>query len=109
MGALVDLRISGQPDLNDPLQGDTWGKDRQIWAQLLIELLTGVIKPKDGQTRALRVRGARITGSLDLEAAELLCPLSLPYRQRALPIAGGRLYPGPARGGQDDRCADGRV
>ncbi|NVI89578.1 hypothetical protein [Actinomadura sp. BRA 177] len=47
--------------------------DRQVRAGLLAELLTG----GRGWPRAVKLRGARILGVLDLEAAELACPLLL--------------------------------
>ena len=48
-----------------------------VRAGLLIDLLTGQRTPEDGRLRAVKLRGARITGELDLEAVELVCPLSL--------------------------------
>jgi hypothetical protein len=74
-GKLVDLR-TGQPDADNPACGATWGKPRVVRAEVLAELLT-----QQGQeprrSRALRLAGARITGTLDLEGAELVCPLLL--------------------------------
>jgi hypothetical protein len=75
-GSLVELPLGG-PEVDDPAAGETWGQDRQIRAQLLYELLAGVNGPKDVRPRALRVTGARITGTLDLEATTLACPMSL--------------------------------
>ncbi|MEU8343230.1 hypothetical protein AB0C74_16160 [Spirillospora sp. NPDC048832] len=51
--------------------------DRQVRAGLLARLLTGERTPEGGRPRAVKLRGARITGALDLEAAELACPLLL--------------------------------
>jgi hypothetical protein len=76
VAALVELPI-GAPATGDPAAGETWGKDRQVRAQLLYELLTGINGPKDARPRALRLAGARITGTLDLEATTLACPLML--------------------------------
>ena len=50
---------------------------RQIRAELLVDLLTGTRLPDGKPPRAVKLRGARITGSLDLEAATLTCPLLL--------------------------------
>ena len=75
-GALVELPL-GAPASDDPATGESWGADRQVRAQLLYELLTGGNGPKDARSRALRMAGARITGTLDLEAAIIVCPLSL--------------------------------
>jgi hypothetical protein len=44
---------------------------------LVTELLTGLRRPDGVQARAVRLRGARVSGTLDLEAARLECPLLL--------------------------------
>jgi hypothetical protein len=75
-GALVTLPV-GATTAEDSASGATWGQDRQIRAQLLYELLAGGNGPKDIRPRALKLAGARITGTLDLEAVTLVCPLSL--------------------------------
>jgi hypothetical protein len=75
-GKLVDLR-PGDTGRDDPANGATWSADRQVRAQLLYELLTGISKPKEFSPRALRLAGAWITGALDLEAVALECPLLL--------------------------------
>jgi hypothetical protein len=75
-GVLVELPI-GAPAVDDPATGETWGEDRQIRAQLLYELLIGITGPTDVRPRAVKLAGARITGTLDLEAATLKCPLHL--------------------------------
>jgi hypothetical protein len=74
-GALVDLR-TGQHEADDPARGATWEEPRTVHAELLAELLT---QPVEGERRprALRLAGARITGALDLEGAELVCSLLL--------------------------------
>ncbi|QKW33807.1 hypothetical protein HUT06_06980 [Actinomadura sp. NAK00032] len=64
-GARADVRAAGTD------------ADRQVRAALLAELLTGERAPEGGRPRALKLRGARIAGALDLEAAELACPLLL--------------------------------
>jgi adhesin HecA-like repeat protein len=76
-GALVDLR-TGVPDLDDPAGGASWGAARTVPAELLVELLVGARTPlRARRLQAVRVRGARITGRLNLEAATLACPLLL--------------------------------
>jgi hypothetical protein len=75
-GALVDLR-TGDARLDDPAKGTGWGADRQIRAELLTELLTGTRYTNGKFPRAIKLRGARITGLLDLEASTLTCPLLL--------------------------------
>jgi hypothetical protein len=70
-------------DITDPPQDADWGDERTVRAQVLYQLLTGGWLPTVGEAdwdiapRAVRVRGARIVGQLDLEAATLRCPLQL--------------------------------
>lgn len=75
-GVLIDLNVD-DPDLDDPAQGASWGADRTIRADVLVELLTSTRAPDNGRLRAVRLRGARITGTFDLRAAEIPCPLML--------------------------------
>ena len=75
-GQLVDRRV-GDPERDDPAHGGSWGHERTVRAELLIELLTTQRQPSRQPPRALRLYGARITGNLDLAAATLLCPLVL--------------------------------
>jgi hypothetical protein len=73
-GRLVDLR-TGDPAANGPVHGPDWDAQRTVPATLLAELLTNTEGSR--RPRALRLAGARITGRLDLEATELVCPLLL--------------------------------
>ncbi|WP_285629591.1 hypothetical protein [Actinoallomurus iriomotensis] len=73
-GALVDLSV-GDAEHDDPANGALWDGTRTVRAELLIELLTA--EGTSGRPRAIKVRGARIVGPLDLEACELACPLLL--------------------------------
>jgi hypothetical protein len=75
-GTLVELPL-GAPVADDPAKGANCGQDRQVRAQLLVELLTGRAGLKDARPRALKLASARITGTLDLEATILVCPLIL--------------------------------
>ena len=76
-GALVDLR-AGVPELDDPAGGAKWDAARTVRAELLVELLVGARTPlRGGRLRAVQLRGARITGWLNLEAVTLGCPLLL--------------------------------
>jgi hypothetical protein len=85
-GELLDLRAS-RNELNDPAQGGSWGADRTVRAELLVELLTGQRQPHDAlEAKALNVRGARITGTLNLEATTLVCPVRLEDCSFAKPI-----------------------
>ncbi|SEG76550.1 hypothetical protein SAMN04489712_111177 [Thermomonospora echinospora] len=73
-GTPVDLR-AGDPGQDDPAHGAAWDATRTVRAELLVELLTA--EPDDGRPRPVRIRGARITGRLDLEACAIVRPLLL--------------------------------
>lgn len=74
-GTLIDLRAGTASD-DHPAQATSWDTSRQIRATLLAEVLTG--RRTGGKTpRAVKLRGARITGLLDLEASTVACPLLL--------------------------------
>src|SRR5438105_3516673 len=75
-GTLIDLRAS-TTTVTNPARGKRWGTSRQIRAGVLAELLTGMRRLNGNPPRAVKLRGARITGSLNLEAATLTCPLLL--------------------------------
>ena len=75
-GQPVDRRV-GDLERDDPAEGGSWGEERSVRAELLIELVTIERRPSDQRPRALRLYGARIKGKLDLEAVTLLCPLVL--------------------------------
>jgi hypothetical protein len=70
-GGLVDC--GGGPFSLDQMQG--WGQERTVRAAVLRHLLIGGDWPADA--RGVRLRGIRISGPLDLEAAVLHCPLYL--------------------------------
>ncbi|MEU5884515.1 hypothetical protein [Spirillospora sp. NPDC047279] len=79
-GEPADLRAgdagqTGDAGQDDPERGDGWGPDRTIRAGLLIELLTA--RPDGHRPRPIKLRGVRVTGTLGLEAAELVRPVSL--------------------------------
>src|SRR6266516_1199351 len=52
-----------------------WGKERTVRAQVLRHLLVAGQWPVDA--KGVRLRGIRVSGQLDLEAAPLRCPLLL--------------------------------
>lgn len=77
IGQIVDLR-TGDERADDPTRGRVWGPDRTIRAEVLGDLLTTSADSTSGTRRKpLRLAGARITGQLHLEAAELVCPVTL--------------------------------
>lgn len=75
-GMLVELQ-DGDAELDNPARGGTWGAGRTVRAEVLADLLTGTLNTDAGPPRAIKLRGARITGPLDLEGATLACPLLL--------------------------------
>jgi hypothetical protein len=76
-GGLVDLR-SGRPGADDPAQGGAWGAGRTVRAGFLREVLAAAREPYGAPgVRTLRLRGARITGVLDLEGMDLTCSVLL--------------------------------
>jgi len=75
-GTLADLRARKR-GMDNPARGAGWDLSRQIRASVLAGLLTGTQCPGGKVPRIVKVRGARITGTLDLEAATLVCPLLL--------------------------------
>ncbi|WP_316775648.1 oxidoreductase [Streptomyces sasae] len=68
-GRLVDLRTGDSED--NPENGDVWDAGRTIRATVVAALLLGVHPGQPGTAPALRLRGARISGDLDLSSAEI--------------------------------------
>jgi hypothetical protein len=76
VGGLADL-ATGDARGDHPGRAAGWSPGRTVRAELLADLLTGRHRPGGGQARAVRLRGARISGALDLAGARLECPLLL--------------------------------
>jgi hypothetical protein len=74
-GEFVDLTV-GDPEHDDPAGGGTWNAKRAINAALLVDLITST-RQVDAPERAIKVRGARILGAVNLETARLVRPLHL--------------------------------
>ena len=75
-GETVDLR-TGDPRVDDPAQGSRWDQQRTVPAETLIEVLTSPDQTQDARRpRVLLLAGAKITGMLNLEAAQLVCPIT---------------------------------
>ena len=72
IGELLDCGGAGPSDLATM---QLWGEERTVSAAALRDLLAGVQWPV--HAKGVRLRGARISGVLDLEGATLRCPLSL--------------------------------
>ena len=69
-GDPVNFRVPGEPEL-DEAAAAKWGPERSVRAWVLAEILTTKGSPNGHQRRAVRLAGARITGTLDLEALTL--------------------------------------
>jgi hypothetical protein len=76
VGELVDLR-TGDSDSDDPAYGESWSAARSLRAEILVDLITAAVESAAARPRAIKVRGARLTGALNLEACTLSCPLLL--------------------------------
>ncbi|GAA3104642.1 pentapeptide repeat-containing protein [Streptosporangium carneum] len=75
-GAWVDLR-TGDAEADDPANGDGWGPERTIRAEVLSALLLGARQAEPGKTAGLRLAGAHVTGVLDVSDATLTGKLHL--------------------------------
>jgi hypothetical protein len=64
-------------DLTTGVPADDHPGDPVIRAEVLVALLVGAVEPAPGQIAAVRLSGARITGSLNLGHAEVAVPLAL--------------------------------
>ena len=61
----------------DPSQGANWGEERTVSADVIYALCCGKGEEWPVHAKGVRIRGARIVGTLDFEAAILRCPLHL--------------------------------
>ena len=77
-GAWVDLR-SGDPEKDDPASAGSWGTERTVRGEIVTALLLGACKPEPGRFPAVRLRGARIAGRIDLMGAVISHALVLEY------------------------------
>src|SRR6266567_5266014 len=75
-GTLVDLRV-GDRTLDSPERWAEWGTERTIRAEVIADLLIGDGEAAAAPFRGVCLRGARITGDLNLEATTLRYPLAL--------------------------------
>jgi hypothetical protein len=77
-GDWVDLR-TGDAAANDLTGAMAWDAGRVVRAQVIRALLLGARDGERGAAPAVRLRGARITGRLDLMGATVGCPLVCEY------------------------------
>lgn len=85
-GVQVDLR-EGDAAKDDPRRGKEWGPRRTVRAEVIERLVLGTgVAPEAGRVPALRLRGARITGRLDLAHGTIGCPVWLEDCSFAEPV-----------------------
>jgi hypothetical protein len=77
-GAWVDVR-SGDPEQDDPGSAGSWGALRTVRGEVVTALLLGACEPEPGRFPAVRLRGARIVGRIDLMGAVISHALVLEY------------------------------
>jgi hypothetical protein len=70
---------SGDPDTDDPAKAGCWGKERRVRAEVVTALLLGACDLERGHFPAVRLRGARITGRVDLMGAVITHALVLEH------------------------------
>ena len=75
-GSLVDFRTRNAAG-DDPAAGGGWGPHRQVRAEIVSALLRGAVVPEPGCAGRVWLRGARITGVIDLRDAEVKHALRL--------------------------------
>ena len=78
VGGWVDLRV-GDPAIDDPRRAGRWGPERYVRAEVLRALLLGAREPEPGCVAGIRLRGARVSGRLDLMGATVNWPLVCEY------------------------------
>ncbi|MHB8390525.1 MAG: hypothetical protein ACYDBH_13255 [Acidobacteriaceae bacterium] len=62
---------------DDPAQAGTWGPERTIRAEVIYALAMGTNPTWTVHPKGIQITGARITGSLDFQSAEITRPLVL--------------------------------
>jgi hypothetical protein len=75
-GRLVDFGTGDAAD-DDPADGGGWGPHRQVRAEIIAALLCGAVSSAPGHAGRVWLRCARITGTIDLQDAELKHALRL--------------------------------
>ncbi|MHB1516270.1 MAG: NHL repeat-containing protein [Acidiferrobacteraceae bacterium] len=68
---------TGNDQADDPAQAGTWGPERTISAEVLYALAMGTNSAWPVHPKGIQITGARITGSLDFQSAEITRALVL--------------------------------
>ncbi|MQY10380.1 hypothetical protein SRB5_04880 [Streptomyces sp. RB5] len=75
-GRRVDLR-TGDAAADDPAGAAGWGPERTVRAEVVAALLLGARESVAGHVAAVHLLGARITGTLELDNADVDCHLRI--------------------------------
>jgi hypothetical protein len=75
-GELVDLRI-GDPHIDDPRNADEWDDSRRVRAEVLRALLLGAVERAPGHVAGVRLMGALIEGTIDLQHCDIDCVVEI--------------------------------
>ncbi|WP_229891594.1 oxidoreductase [Streptomyces mashuensis] len=70
-GTTLDLRAP-RPEDNVPSAARTWGPERSVRAEVMALLLLNGPAPRPGRVAALKLKGVRITGTLDLSGGTVV-------------------------------------
>jgi hypothetical protein len=69
--------LVGRDETDDPAKGDQWGPERTVRAEVVRALVSSKEAKCPVHAKGVSILGARISGALDLQAAEVVCPLAL--------------------------------
>jgi hypothetical protein len=77
-GCIADFSVkcSADPLANDPSQGQNWGSDRTIRAEVIYALAVGANPEWPRHAKGVQLAGAKILGALDFQGARILCTLA---------------------------------
>jgi len=77
-GETADYQV-GDKQADNPANGAEWGEERTLRAEILYDLCTGARREWKVHAKGVQAVGARITGSLDFQGAEINAPLLLGF------------------------------
>lgn len=84
-GEICDLR-TGDEEADKPANGDSWGEDRTVRAEVIRRLCVGAYPGVKVDYRGVRLVGARVTSELNLSEAQLDFPLWLEFCRLEEPV-----------------------
>jgi len=76
-GTIADYSDHSSADavVNDPAQGERWGSERTIRAEIIYALAVGTNPRWHVHAKGVQLAGANIVGGLDFQGAKISCPL----------------------------------